>query len=206
MFRRILAQYKRLVVFVAAAYGGAIFLGVLARRPNTALYSSVIILLVAVFAGVHLWIGLPDRLLWALAILGLFHLAGGLIPLSDDRILYNLPLAPFPLQLDRLVHAFGSAVVALVAWHALRPNLVTSDRVPWAAVVLVGAAGMGVAAIEEVAEFASVSFAPSNVGGYSNTGWDLVFNLFGCLAAAVWVRRRGNVDATVATVEGSVDL
>lgn len=144
MFRRILAQYKRLVVFVAAAYGGALLLGVLARRPNTALYSSVIILLVAVFAGVHLWIGLPDRLLWALAILGLFHLAGGLIPLSDDRILYNLPLAPFPLQLDRLVHAFGSAVVALVAWHALRPNLVTSDRVPWAAVVLVGAAGMGV--------------------------------------------------------------
>jgi hypothetical protein len=40
--------------------------------------------------------------------------------------------------------------------------------------------------------FASQLFA-SNVGGYLNTGWDLVANLVGCSAAAaiVFVRGRG---------------
>ena len=44
--------------------------------------------------------------------------------------------------------------------------------------------GMGVGALNEVVEFfASRTFA-ANVGGYVNTGWDLVANLLGCATAA----------------------
>jgi hypothetical protein len=56
---------------------------------------------------------------------------------------------------------------------------------------------MGIGAIEEVAEFATSNFAPTHVGGYSNTGWDLAFNLVGCTLAATWVRRRGTAAPSV---------
>lgn len=31
----------------------------------------------------------------------------------------------------------------------------------------------------------------TNVGGYVNTGWDLVFNLFGCIVAGFLIAWRG---------------
>jgi hypothetical protein len=31
----------------------------------------------------------------------------------------------------------------------------------------------------------------TNVGGYTNTGWDLVSNLVGAAAMGVWIRLKG---------------
>lgn len=51
--------------------------------------------------------------------------------------------------------------------------------------------GMGFGALNEVVEFiATITLPSTNVGGYVNTGWDLVFNLFGCVAAAAMIRFR----------------
>jgi hypothetical protein len=66
--------------------------------------------------------------------------------------------------------------------------------VRWGLGLLVALMGMGVGALNEVVEFmASHAFA-ANVGGYQNTGWDLVANLVGCSIAAaglvVIARRR----------------
>jgi hypothetical protein len=45
---------------------------------------------------------------------------------------------------------------------------------------------MGFGALNEVVEFAAtLTLEETNVGGYWNTGWDLVANLVGCMAAAV---------------------
>jgi hypothetical protein len=45
---------------------------------------------------------------------------------------------------------------------------------------------MGFGALNEVVEFAATQLLPdTNVGGYVNTGWDLVFNLVGSAAAAL---------------------
>jgi hypothetical protein len=53
------------------------------------------------------------------------------------------------------------------------------------------AAGMGFGAVNEVVEFAATLMLPgTNVGGYENTGWDLVANLVGCLAAATMISVR----------------
>jgi hypothetical protein len=42
-----------------------------------------------------------------------------------------------------------------------------------------------------VAEFAATHLTKdSNVGGYENTGWDLVFNMFGCTVAAIVIHHR----------------
>ena len=61
----------------------------------------------------------------------------------------------------------------------------------WGLMLLVGAAGMGFGGLNEVIEFIAVLLIPStNVGGYINTGWDLVSNLTGCVLAAVLIRLR----------------
>ena len=59
--------------------------------------------------------------------------------------------------------------------------------------VLSGAAALGFGALNEVVEFAATMLVPeTNVGGYENTGWDLVSNLVGVLLAtgAIWIARR----------------
>jgi len=51
--------------------------------------------------------------------------------------------------------------------------------------VLCVAGGMGFGAANEVVEFiATLTLPGTNVGGYANTGWDLVANSVGCLIAA----------------------
>jgi hypothetical protein len=57
--------------------------------------------------------------------------------------------------------------------------------------VLCAAAGMGFGALNEVIEFIAVLTLPNtNVGGYENTGWDLVANLVGTIIAALVIRVR----------------
>ena len=59
--------------------------------------------------------------------------------------------------------------------------------------VLCAAAGLGFGALNEVIEFAATLLVPeTNVGGYLNTGWDLVANLFGATVAvtAIWISDR----------------
>jgi hypothetical protein len=47
-------------------------------------------------------------------------------------------------------------------------------------------AGMGVGAINEIVEFVATLVIPdTNVGGYTNTGWDLVADLAGAIVATV---------------------
>ena len=52
--------------------------------------------------------------------------------------------------------------------------------------------GMGLGALNEVVEFVAVLTMPeTNVGGYTNTGWDLVSNLAGATAMGVYIRLCG---------------
>jgi len=67
---------------------------------------------------------------------------------------------------------------------------------PGGLLVLCAAAGMGFGALNEVIEFAATILVPeTNVGGYMNTGWDLVSNLVGCVLAAVIIRLTYNRSA-----------
>jgi hypothetical protein len=59
-------------------------------------------------------------------------------------------------------------------------------------IVLAAAGGMGLGALNEVIEFAATLLVPeTNVGGYFNTGWDLVANTTGATFAAVVIWLRG---------------
>jgi hypothetical protein len=48
---------------------------------------------------------------------------------------------------------------------------------------------MGLGATNEVIEFIATRLMDTNVGGYENTGWDLVANAVGAGLAVVLIRR-----------------
>jgi uncharacterized membrane protein YjdF len=122
---------------------------------------------------------------WAVA-----HLAGGLVELDGDRVLYNAVLLPH-LRYDNVVHFFGFGIAGVAAWEALAPRLAGRDVDPVAVGITVWLFGMGIGALNEVVEFAiALNVEDSNVGGFLNTGRDLVANMLGAAAAALVVVRR----------------
>ncbi len=173
-------------------------------------YIVVMVVLVAVVGLVHLSIGLPESALWALSIWGLAHMAGGLISVpaawpthGSNQVLYSLWLIPDRLKYDQIVHAYGFGVTTWICWLGLQSSLRNSgiEAVPTAGrLVLVWAAGQGFGALNEVIEFAATLLVPeTNVGGYLNTGWDLVSNLVGATIAVViiwFTYSRSRTDST----------
>jgi hypothetical protein len=151
-------------------------------------YIVVMLELTGVVAAVHARVGFRAGVLWALSVWGAAHMAGGLVPAGEVGVLYNLWLIPGLVKYDQLVHAYGFGVTTWVCWESLRPALEDPRPRP-GPLVLCAAGGMGFGALNEVVEFVAVLTLPeTNVGGYENTGWDLVANLVGCVLAAVLIR------------------
>ena len=115
-------------------------------------------------------------------------MAGGLLPVGDS-VLYNFWLIPERLKYDQVVHALGFGLTTWVCWEAMRPSL-REMRPRTGPLVLCAAAGCGFGAFNEVVEFIAVLTIPNtNVGGYENTGWDLIANLVGSVSAALLIAR-----------------
>ena len=57
--------------------------------------------------------------------------------------------------------------------------------------IICGTSSMGYGALNEVIEFIATVFIPeTNVGGYTNTSWDLVANLLGAIFATIIIKLR----------------
>jgi hypothetical protein len=52
---------------------------------------------------------------------------------------------------------------------------------------------MGLGALNEVVEFIATLFLETNVGGYRNTGFDLIYNTVGATIAAFLIARHYQV-------------
>ena len=182
--------------YMAAAIAGSVIQG----NREFVFYIVVMVLLAGVVAFVHSRIPLTLGQLWCLGAWGCAHMAGGLAPLpagwpchGDQAVLYSLWLIPGLLKYDQVIHAFGFGVTTWICWHALSGSLRGPDgakpRPSFGLLTLCVAAGMGFGALNEVVEFIAVLSLPdTNVGGYENTGWDLVANLSGSVIAALVIR------------------
>jgi len=83
-------------------------------------------------------------------------------------------------------------VATWVCWEALRGAVGGELRAGFGLAVLCGLGGLGLGALNEVIEFMAVLLVPAtNVGGYVNTGWDLVSNTAGAAIALAAVYLRG---------------
>lgn len=194
------------IVFNALYMAAAMVSSIRRGNHEFLFYIVVMLVLIGVMALVHRRVHLTTSLLWAFSVWGLLHMAGGLVPLpagwpynGEHAVLYSWWLIPDFLKYDQIVHAYGFGITTWLCWHGLSRSVRGPQGEPLrptgGLLLLCAAAGMGFGALNEVVEFIAVLTLPNtNVGGYENTGWDLVANLTGASLAAcllAW-RHRGN--------------
>ncbi|MFG0315017.1 MAG: DUF2238 domain-containing protein [Phycisphaerales bacterium] len=173
------------------------------RQGNTEflMYAVVMVIFIAIVIILHRAIRFTPLALWLLAIWGLLHMCGGTVPvdpaLTDayraanteaeqptSAVLYSLRLHPDLPKYDQIVHAFGFFSATIACFQALLALLSAPRSAPTA--VAAALMGIGLGAINEVIEFIAVLSMPeTNVGGYTNTAWDLVANTIGATCAAI---------------------
>jgi uncharacterized membrane protein YjdF len=174
-----------------------------ADRDNLEFLIYILVMIILMFCVwlVHRRVHLSLGLLWALSVWGLAHMAGGLLVVpatltlsGDTSVLYNLWLIPGLLKYDQLVHAYGFGITTLLCWQGISAAAAREGvrfRPSPGLLSLAAFAAMGLGALNEVIEFmASLLLAETNVGGYLNTGWDLVANGVGAIIAAIIIRVR----------------
>jgi hypothetical protein len=181
-----LRAHPVLVAVVGVYYIGFLALGLATGNTQVPYYAAFMAVLLALVA---LWDSrrhFSNLVLWGLALWGALHMAGGMIPLSGDRVLYNLWLLPF-VRFDHVVHAVGFGFAGMAFWESVRPT-VARTVASGAAITMMG--GLGFGALNEMVEFLITRVVPdTNIGEFENTGWDLVANTVGAGLAALWVRR-----------------
>lgn len=187
---------ERIVILFTMSYVLlASFYYIQQRNWEFILYVFVVMVAGLLIKKIHSKVHFSTGILWCLSIWGLMHMLGGLIqiPISwphngDSTVLYSLWLIPEFFKYDHLVHGYGFGVCTWVCWQVLRPIVIGTHEYI-SEIVLAVLASNGLGAFNELIEFFAVLIIPStNVGGYINTGWDLVFNLIGSLIAAciIW--------------------
>ena len=181
--------------------GLSLLAAVTAKNEEFVFYFVVMMLLIAATILLHFRIGLHPVALWGLSVWGAAHMAGGLMPIPDSwpingesHVLYNWWLIPGLLKYDQVVHAYGFGLVTWVCWQGLKVAFASRGAPVKPTIGLLSlcvAAGNGFGAANEVVEFiATLTLPGTNVGGYANTGWDLVSNLVGTVIAAITIHVR----------------
>lgn len=150
--------------------------GLWVDSPLTLLYTGINIGLFVLFAVLHIWARWPTSALWAVSLVGLGNMAGGVF-LVDGQPLYLAPVLG-PILYDKVFHALASAAMVFVAWEAMKRwaggihHLGGQLLLTWLVV-------MGGGAVVEIAELIGSTLGDVSVGDYTNNALDLVANAIG---------------------------
>ncbi len=199
------ARFPRSIILVAALYLVVAITAAVTQQnwEFLKIYIPFFIVIAGVVALMHSRVNFSKTLLWSLTLWGALHLAGGLVRIpdgwsfhGDHQVLYSWWVIGQWLKYDHVVHVFGFGSCTWLSWEALRASIqyrLGRKLYPSMGMIFLCIfAGMGLGAMNEIIEFIAVLSIPNtNVGGYFNTGWDLVANLAGCLIAGVLILFRG---------------
>lgn len=193
----------RIALFAAVA-GYLVPLSLLAWRQGNqefVLYAGAMVLMIAGVYALDRRVRFSNAVLIALALWGLAHMCGGVVPIDIDGqrgVLYAWrPVAELP-RYDQVVHAYGFFVATLASAEGVSAAVSPGKPLRVSAGLAFGFAlmGMGLGAVNEIIEFVATLVLPkTGVGGYTNTGWDLVSNAVGALTGAALLRLRGQLPA-----------
>ncbi len=155
-------------------------------------YVFVVLIFALLIQNIHRKVQFSTGILWCLSLWGLMHMLGGLVAIPESwpyngehAVLYSFWIIPEYLKYDHIIHGYGFGIGTWACWQALAPIVIGSKEYV-SEIVLAVLASNGLGALNEIIEFFATLVLPStNVGGYINTGWDLVFNLLGSMVAAV---------------------
>lgn len=157
------------------------------------IYAGAMVVFIAVVMALHARVRFSGTALWLLAVWGLLHMLGGTVSIparwadtdTSRTVLYAFRAHPMLPRYDQITHAFGFFAATVACWEGARTLLQARPGLPLSSAAVL--MGMGLGALNEVIEFVITLIEPNNgVGGYVNTGWDLVSNSVGALAAGAW--------------------
>ena len=191
-----LLRHRYLVLFTLAYMIG--FSAMAFRRGNSEFlfYGLVMVALIAIVVVADSRVRFAMGVLWALSFWGFLHMAGGNVaipemaprPEGTAPVLYNRWIIVGMLKYDQLTHAYGFGVATIACWQGLETAVNKRLLMSPGLAILVVAMGMGLGAMNEVVEFiATLTMPETNVGGYMNTGYDLISNLVGSVIAVVFL-------------------
>ncbi len=167
---------------------------VISKNYEFLMYVGVIILLLFAVLYSNKKVDYPAGILWGLTLWNILHMSGGGLYLGGEK-LYELMIIqlvgePYHiLKFDQVVHFIGFWIATLVMYHILKPSIKPGKK-RWVSLsIVIVMAGLGLGALNEIIEFSTTIFlADTGVGGYENTGLDLVSNLLGAIGALIYIR------------------
>lgn len=185
-------------IFVLSYYSIGLVMALADQNLEFLFYGAIMALIMGAVVWMDTRSPFSQFALWGMAIWGLVHLAGGIVPIPEaitepgrPETLYNMRLFPWFPKMDQIVHTYGFAIATLLSYEALCAHYKRAlpIGIPVAAQLIFIATGLG--ALNEVIEFTAVLLMPhTNVGGYINTGWDMVCNLTGSILMVLWLRAK----------------
>jgi hypothetical protein len=159
--------------------------GLWVESPLTLLYTGINVGLFLLFGILHIWARWPVHALWAVSLVGLGNMLGGVLLVDDDALYMAQVLGP--IRYDKVFHALAGAAMVVVAWEAMKR---WSDGVHHLGgqMLLTWLVVMGGGAVVEIAELIGSTLSGVNVGDYANNALDLVANGVGAVVgvAVIW--------------------
>lgn len=180
----------RAVVVFTVVYTVVLFAyGMAVESPLTRLYTGINIGLFILFGVLNIWAKWPTYALWAVSLVGLGNMLGGVL-LVDGSPLYMAEVLG-PIRYDKVFHAMAAAAMVFIAWEAMKR---WSDGVHHLGgqLLLLWLVVMGGGAVVEIAELIGSTLSGVSVGDYGNNALDLVANATGASVGVgvVWWMER----------------
>jgi hypothetical protein len=173
------------VVFTIVYTVGLFIYGAVVDSPLTNLYTGINVGLFALFALLQRWARWPLHALWAVSLVGLGNMLGGVLLVDGDALYMAEVLGP--LRYDKVFHALAAGAMTIAAWEAMKRwsggvhHLGGQLLLTWLVV-------MGGGAVVEIAELIGSTMSGVSVGDYANNALDLVANVTGAVVGIglVW--------------------
>lgn len=183
----------RTVIVFTIVYTIVLFAyGIAVDSPLTMLYTGINIGLFILFGVLHIWARWPVHALWAVSLVGLGNMVGGVFLVNGEPLYLAEVIGP--IRYDKVFHAAAAGAMVIIAWEAMKRWAGTDFSYAPMLFVMTFLVVMGGGAVVEIAELIGSSLSDVSVGDYWNNAYDLVANAIGAavVIGVVWWVERGD--------------